>query len=105
GLLSLLSAEQQRPVRRPRLRRVSDARLRLADPFGGARAVGALAEDREVPVAIGLERDPLSVPRPDGRAVVPAECEALRRAATGQLVRPDARLLFVEALEGDPLSI
>jgi len=62
---------QHLPVRTPRFGLVLRALIRLREALGGAIAVGALSEDREVALAIRLKCDVRAVTTPN-REQVPA---------------------------------
>ena len=69
----------------PRLWNVRCARVRLGQAFRARASAHALAKYRQIPLAIGLIRDPLSITGPNGVTISALERQLPHRTRTGEL--------------------
>src|SRR5206468_3255747 len=77
---TLGDTEQQRlAIRRPRLRNMGRVLVRLRQALRRRRAVSALPEEAEIPVAVRLKRHALAVRGPDGHTIAASQRESARR--------------------------
>src|SRR5262245_42860658 len=81
------------------------ARFGPREALGDSCAVRALREDREIPFAIRLERNPLSVAGPDRKPVVAAKRQPGDPSAPAQIVGPDNGFAAVVGIEGNALAV
>ena len=79
--------------------------FRLREPFCWPVAIGGLPENPQISVAIGLERDPLTIGGPDRKVIPAIKCEPTHRACAGQVVDPHVGFSTIVGSERDAFPV